>query len=117
MQATTSSVSLGTSQAQDHSLAPALPPHVDEIPCTNGLVWPEAIVDGSHLPLNLMPIVNAWVFRAAVEMEEQGPVAYVDVWFIHHVSASSCFVPRTVLFGFGDYLMDAENPRSVGRPA
>eukprot|EP00438_Fugacium_kawagutii_P027312 Skav202712 [mRNA] locus=scaffold654:654744:664175:+ [translate_table: standard] len=53
--------------------------------------------DTLPLPWCLMPLLHLWTISAFVEAEQQGPVCYIQTWYVHHVHAPSCYVPRTVL--------------------
>ena len=39
---------------------------------------------------------NLFRSQALIECEEEGPIAYVDTWFIHHERLPRCDVPRAV---------------------
>jgi len=39
---------------------------------------------------------NLFESRSIIECEEEGPIAYVDTWYIHHSNSPQCRAPRAV---------------------
>lgn len=59
---------------------------------------PQCIQEDQFLPADVLrPLAEQWLARAAIEIVESGPCAYVEVWYIHHEHAVECLVPRVVV--------------------